>query len=341
MSDRKRFAVGSRQYGLDPTDSRGDWAPATNLRTVICTSPHAAKALPWRKALATLHPHLAAAPVHAPGVFAGVIDDRGDVVATAFLRPDQAAIIGRHSRCQLALSAASISLRHLAVHVEQTAAGPLRTRVLDLQTALPFCTEDGEETHSVIADGPLFITLGPYSLAFVPLSAPWPRDLDEAWSAIPPRSFSNDANAAVAVAAPATERLPAPGARLTRITRIPRPTALGLHAIPPHLVFARVNIAFEGQQVTHEVSLAELRRGVLIGRYERCLADNDYPNDVSRVHLLLVAIGDAIWAIDTASTNGTTLSGAPLSCAPLGAHAQLVLAECAGVTWRTAARAAA
>jgi pSer/pThr/pTyr-binding forkhead associated (FHA) protein len=51
-------------------------------------------------------------------------------------------------------------------------------------------------------------------------------------------------------------------------------------------------------------------RGVLVGRYERCATSliRDGGHDrVSRVHLLVIELDGALYALDTASTNGTLL----------------------------------
>ncbi len=79
------------------------------------------------------------------------------------------------------------------------------------------------------------------------------------------------------------------------------------------------------------------RRGVLLGRYERCdtaglpvLVDHG----LSRVHLLVLEIDGALYGIDTASTNGSWSGQERAGCLPLRAGAPVSLAGKATVEWR-------
>nr|MBA3820067.1 FHA domain-containing protein [Deltaproteobacteria bacterium] len=72
--------------------------------------------------------------------------------------------------------------------------------------------------------------------------------------------------------------------------------------------------------------------GILLGRYERCDTHGATAvshHGVSRVHLLVLSIGDALYAIDTGSTNGTfrTGSDAEVRIARLDDDVELVLGE--------------
>ena len=69
-----------------------------------------------------------------------------------------------------------------------------------------------------------------------------------------------------------------------------------------------------GERV-YRISDAALRRGVLIGAYARCQASGDLLADsgVSRVHALLIEIGERPTLIDTASSAGLGRDGAPRS----------------------------
>ncbi|WP_045119302.1 FHA domain-containing protein [Haliangium ochraceum] len=63
---------------------------------------------------------------------------------------------------------------------------------------------------------------------------------------------------------------------------------------------------------THSVLVGAdaARRGILLGRYERCDVDGSKlltNTNISRVHLLVIELGEHLYAIDTASTNGTWL----------------------------------
>ena len=54
---------------------------------------------------------------------------------------------------------------------------------------------------------------------------------------------------------------------------------------------------------------------------------------LSRVHLLVVRDGGEVWAVDTASTNGTTADGTPLRQQRLGARAELLLGKTVTCRW--------
>jgi hypothetical protein len=59
-----------------------------------------------------------------------------------------------------------------------------------------------------------------------------------------------------------------------------------------------------GQQAAHD--------GILLGRYDRCDGTGLSPlaqEGISRVHLLLASVDDRLYAIDTASSNGTRKAG--------------------------------
>ena len=85
--------------------------------------------------------------------------------------------------------------------------------------------------------------------------------------------------------------------------------------------------------------------GVLLGRYERCDTHGATVvshHGISRVHLLVLSVGDAVYAIDTGSTNGTfrTGSDAEIRIARLDADHELILGDdLARVGWREAAKA--
>ncbi|HWO23948.1 MAG TPA: FHA domain-containing protein [Kofleriaceae bacterium] len=80
--------------------------------------------------------------------------------------------------------------------------------------------------------------------------------------------------------------------------------------------------------------------GVLLGRYERCDTHGTSVIDVdgvSRVHILVIRIDGVIYAVDTASTNGTYLaSGDEVRTARLSGGTALTLGEdLARLEWRS------
>jgi pSer/pThr/pTyr-binding forkhead associated (FHA) protein len=83
------------------------------------------------------------------------------------------------------------------------------------------------------------------------------------------------------------------------------------------------------------VGHAALRDGILLGRYDRCDGAAHADSGVSRVHALLIQLGEQLVAVDLASTNGTAEVGAPPARSiVMGACTELVLGEVTRVRWR-------
>ena len=80
--------------------------------------------------------------------------------------------------------------------------------------------------------------------------------------------------------------------------------------------------------------------GILIGRYSRCDGEGmlDDCDPISRIHLLIIRVGKVLYAIDTASKNGTSSDDcADVRILPLGRGASIHMAKkMATVTWRPA-----
>lgn len=82
--------------------------------------------------------------------------------------------------------------------------------------------------------------------------------------------------------------------------------------------------------------------GILLGRYDRCDTHGATVvshHGISRVHLLVLTVGDALYAIDTGSTNGTFRDGsdAEVRITRLAEDVPLVLGDdLARVAWRAA-----
>jgi hypothetical protein len=81
------------------------------------------------------------------------------------------------------------------------------------------------------------------------------------------------------------------------------------------------------------VGLAALDRGVLFGRYERCVGSSLCDANVSRVHALLVARAGELVMLDTGSTNGLFRAQREVSCEPVVPRAWYDLAGRAMVRW--------
>jgi hypothetical protein len=250
-------------------------------------------------------------------------------------------IVGRHTECDLRLASDdAVSLRHLFVGVRR-AGQELRVRLSDLATGAGFCTENGDSCAALSADGAAFVSVGRYRLFFLPTGAlaplPWGSSAAETWGAIPERVYLDLRTAIRAEASAPRVRLVAPPERRSIATQIidpprplrqarPLPGARGSRA--GSLVLAAGNASEQ-----YEVYSADLERGLLVGRYDRCAfgADDDR---LSRVHLVLVRHGDELWAIDTASSNGTTARGARVRQVNLRGPTELFLGQAVSLTWR-------
>lgn len=274
-----------------------------------------------------------------PAVLVAAVDGSARVVEAVPVAAGQSLIIGRHTGCGLRLPSDTISLRQLAVHVwsESPDATP-ETRLWDLNTEQPFLTEDGEPNAAVIARGTLYAAVGEYALLFVPTSgasaSSWPARAEQAWKALPPRHFVDQRTPTESRFRHSKRPLRPDGQEYhTRITRVGPLLMLGENERPED-AWASLRLVVERKSEEHRISLSRLEQGVLLGRYERCgipLAELDH---VSRVHLLLVRMGEHVLAIDTVSTNGTWRGPARIQTTTLGETDSLTLGEVLQLRWR-------
>ena len=301
---------------VDPSSSReGNFN--TQVLSLDSFDRQQRRALDPHEAFLGVHERLRAAAgstEHAVAVVA--VDTRGRILAETGLEDGRALVIGRHSQCLFRLRAGDVSLRQLAAHVRVEDGAPV-TRLWDLRSGHPFATEDGTAASAVVAEGPLFVTVGEYAILFVPAArfagAPWPSGGEPAWHALPRREFI-ERRGATSVG----PRLPviklAKGS--SRITRLDAPSMLGVDP-PVGPTWAEIVVRDPSGGVRHHVSTDQISRGVLLGRSSRCQIGHDVDGLISRVHLLVVRIGAEVWAIDTASTNGTKRNGVEIEAAVL------------------------
>ena len=246
------------------------------------------------------------------------------------------AVLGRHDCCALTLHDEDISLRHALVRVSLHGVGEARVRLIDLGSSNTFRTEDGQVCKSVLAEGPLFVHLLGYQLYLFPTGAlapsRWESDAEATWSSFPERIYLDHR---IPERMNKEPRRPAPSGRARRHTYMTLlPAAQHLRAKPGaggHVV-GTILLSAENTQIAHRVSAEDLERGVLIGRYERCqLAGASH--SLSRVHLVLLLDGGDIWAVDTASLNGTIVSGQKISAIVLDREVELKLPAGMGMRW--------
>jgi hypothetical protein len=288
------------------------------------------------------------APLHASfsrdGLLAVAVWNGGilaDYVHVPLAGEPEFVVVGRHDRCDLSLhNDPTLSLRHAMVSA-CAAGGEMRIRFLDLQSGLGFHTEDGQRCEALSADGAMFVRMGSYHLFLLPTGslAPlaWCATAEETWKTIPERVYRDHRVAprhpAAAMALPSEPTRPQ-----TIITRIVEPPGM-LRPLRPApgargSRVARIELASSTGQERFSLHEADLERGILVGRYERCqLGASD--DKMSRVHLLIIRDGAVTWAIDTASTNGTKVSGEPIRRAPLTSGTRLELGKQITLRWES------
>ncbi len=286
---------------------------------------------------AHLHVPLAAEPTRPPGHAAA---------APAAGRPAttdsevEFITIGRHTACDLTLEYdEAVSLRHLVVGI-RTAGGGLQLRLCDLATGVGMRTEDGYACEALTSEGAAFVSVGDYQLFLLPTGRlaplPWGAPAAHAWAAIPERVYFDRRTSSRAGKYPPSVRLvPAPAGRTITTQIVDPPTQLRYKRPPPGTrgpLIGRVLLTAGGLRERYDVHAADLQRGLLIGRYERC-AFGAGDDRLSRVHLLLLRDGNQIWAIDTASSNGTTAAGTHIRQLRLHPQAELDLASAVTFRW--------
>jgi hypothetical protein len=274
----------------------------------------------------------------APGLLAF---DLGSALITAKMwtktRPEaiNAITVGRHRECDVCLARdPSISLRHLAVIThpfDPAGGGNVSFRILDLRTNLAFADCFGQRMQGVIADGGAIFVIGRYAMLLLPTGdgTRLPDSATVSFSSIADPLYL-DPQARRPLLSGITELRPnaggaandggpahRPEAQLaadddlhrTSLSVIEGPTRasaglLGTSEEP----LGTLEISAEGQSRKLVVGARAASQGLLLGCYERC--DDDRlshlkHHSISRVHLLVWLHGETLYAIDTASTNGT------------------------------------
>jgi hypothetical protein len=248
--------------------------------------------------------------------------------------------VGRHTACDLTLECDdAVSLRHLVVGIRSVAGG-VRLRLCDLGTGVGLRTEDGFACEALASEGAAFVSVGDYQIFLLPTGRlaplPWSAPAVHAWAGIPERVYFDRRTTSRAGRYPTSVQLVPPPENRQITTQIVDPPTRLRHKRPaPGTRGPRIGtvlLTASGLRERYDVHAADLERGLLIGRYERC-AFGAEDERLSRVHLLLLRDGDQIWAIDTASSNGTTAGGAPLRQIRLGPSAELDLADAVTFRW--------
>ncbi len=273
-----------------------------------------------------------------PAVLVAAVDELAHVVQAVIIEAGHSLTIGRHSHCGLRLPADTLSLRQLVAHAlcEAADAAPA-IQLWDLNTAQPFITEDGQPNAAVLAEGMLYAAVGPYALLFIPTRGPseppWPARAEEAWAALPPREFL-ERRTPNAARLQHFKRARSRGAdHYTPISRVEPLLLLG-QAEDSQEAWGELVLRCGGRRERHRLSLARLEQGVLLGRYERCGIPLTDVVPLSRVHLILVRMGEDVLAIDTGSTNGTWRGPTKIETTTLDDSDSLMLAVDLKLQWR-------
>jgi len=262
------------------------------------------------------------------GVLIAAVDGHGVFDGHAHLRlpPSGIAhlIVGRHERCDVVLSRDNdVSLRHVLLRATRGSHGQIHLRAIDLRSRCGLLSEDGTRCEAIASRGPLFLQIASYVVFLLPTGPsvrPWSRDADETWRGFAPRN---------------QEILPPPQALKSRSAPAPGSVRLATITI-------QSSSAQSGDLTsTHAVWSDQLERGILVGRDDRCSHGGVDEGNLSRVHLVLLSVDDEVWAIDTASTNGTrAVDGPPFRQLLLSGETQLVLADALSLRWAPAVHAA-
>jgi hypothetical protein len=315
----QRVASGARRAQAD----------AENSRTVVATFRASAPAIDFRRLFLAHYERIRAVCMEfaEPGLAVVSIDLRGRWEGSMCLASRagelRTGVVGRHSEADLFIGDdPTIALRHLLFVVEpprslQSALrGEVRFRVLDLNTGNPPIDEDGRAVESLTAEGPIFLACQDHAIMAFVTGDPtdWPESARDAWACIPARVFVEER---LAPTAEGSKRSRLPGARRMPI-EIGRITLVRRHEGPVHVVDRRMSeddsahgiLMIQSGEKTEvlRVGRESLRRGLLVGRYDRCQASERNAIEdvnVSRVHLMVVEIVGQPFAIDLASSNGS------------------------------------
>ncbi len=278
-------------------------------------------------------------------VAAIAVDSVGRIVASAVLAPGERLVVGRHTECGLRLDAPAVSLRQVAVLFRVEDEAPV-LRAWDLATGSPFRTEEGRAERAIVSTGPLYLAIERYALWFIPLGGeqgPCPTGAEAAFEALPRRTFVRSEGAAAPRPAPPVEaagyrvaaRPRGDGGLRSIVTGVVPPSALDDDDPGRAIAFLALETATARKR--YGLSSERLARGILLGRYGRCDVLLQTPeNRVSRIHALLVRLGEATWIVDIASTNGVYDGVERVAARPLVDGDRLALSDELHVEWRDA-----
>ncbi len=216
----------------------------------------------------------------------------------------RAGLIGRHDSVDLALPLDdALSLRHLMFVVRKESDG-VRFAALDLETVNGVQLESGQQARLVEAVGPLIVAASDFVFFCVPTGQPlaWNPDAANPWATLLPRAVS----------------------RLEP-----------LEAATGEALVGRVELRSPQGRGNRLVDAASLRRGVLVGRAERCDVVTT-TTTVSRVHAVLLHLDDEVFLFDAGSSNGTWRGDDEVKVAALRDEEPFMLGSEVSLRWHAA-----
>jgi hypothetical protein len=222
---------------------------------------------------------------------------------TLVAREGAYAVVGRHTNCSVVLADDPfVALRHLLVRSVVLPSGGLALRVFDLHTSLGFGLIDGSRQTSVFAEGPIAISVGEYALVGLPSANELPLELPAPVIVTPPDVQEQLRVLEEAFSPYRANSIPL---KTSRMTLMPRPISLDAIATTNGEYVVRLERA--GRWAALGVSSADLDRGIIIGRSDKCseALRNITDKGTSRVHVLLLREAGHVFLYDLASTQGT------------------------------------
>lgn len=263
--------------------------------------------------------------VDEPGVAIIAVDERSGRpagMATLRARPARyvAAMVGRHDQCDLFLQGSDdLALRHLAIVLDparswERNSTAIRYRVLDLRTQIGFRDEQSKMLRGLRCEGPALLRCAGYALFILPLgdASDWPASGNDAWEMLPERIYFDELTNVPEASAPKlrVKDFQSASTHVSMIMRTQGPRDTGDSLVMAGTGVGTLELIGRHHRGTLTLGASALQDGVLLGRYARCDASQiiDDPS-LSRVHALLLDVGDQFLMIDTASRNGTRLYG--------------------------------
>lgn len=243
--------------------------------------------------------------------------------------------VGRHSECSFSLPEhEAVSLRHLLLVVGRRN-DPWAARAIDLSTGRGFSDEAGRAHRGVAFERVAVLGVpGHWLFCFetgVPL--PWDPRAPSPWLTLVPRLYQPAAD-------DQRRRVQRPRAdEVSRVTSLSGPVSFTSRELvaPGETPLGALVVRGPTGVTRLPLGARALERGVLVGRDLRCSALGfRLPNDVSRVHALVLALDGEVFIADTGSTNGVWDGGDEVRIAPMGSGRAFHLGRNVAVQWTTA-----